>query len=80
MAKAIPCRKRRHAWHLTRNDSGRAQKNREFNASSRQARSIVALIALLATFLVLASIDGLSQHHGTEAQMTSAKPLSVAQR
>jgi hypothetical protein len=54
--------------------------NREFNASSRQARSIVALIALLATFLVLASIDGLSQHHGTEAQMTSAKPLSVAQR
>ena len=54
--------------------------NSEFNASSKQARSIFAFIAVLATFLVLASIDGLSQHYGTEAQLASAKPLSVAQR
>ena len=54
--------------------------NREFNASSKQARSIFAFIAVLATFLVLASIDGLSQHYGAEAQLASAKPLSVAQR
>ena len=54
--------------------------NREFNASSRQARSIFAFVAVLATFLALASIDGLSQHYGTEAQLASAKPLSVAQR
>jgi hypothetical protein len=54
--------------------------NREFNPSSRQARSIFAVIAVLATFLVLASIDGLAQHYGTEAQLASAKPLSVAQR
>jgi len=30
--------------------------NREFNASSKQARSIFAFIAGLATFLVLASL------------------------
>ena len=54
--------------------------NREFNASSKQARSICAVIAVLATFLVLASIDGLSQNYGTGAQLASAKPLSVAQR
>ena len=54
--------------------------NREFNASSKQARSISAVIAVLATFLVLASIDGLSQHYGTEALLVSAKPVIVAQR
>jgi len=54
--------------------------NREFNASSKQARSIFVLIAFLATLLVLASIDGLSQHYGAEAQLAGAKPLSVAQR
>jgi len=54
--------------------------NSEFNASSKQARSIFAFIAVLATFLVLASINGLSQHYGTEAQLASAKPLSAAMR
>ena len=54
--------------------------NRELNASSMQARSIFAFIAGLATFLVLASIDGLSQHYAAEAQLASAKPISVAQR
>lgn len=54
--------------------------NREFDASSRKARSILAFVAVLSTLLVLASIDGLSQHYGAEAQLASAKPVSVAQR
>jgi hypothetical protein len=51
MTKAIPCRKRRHAWHLTQDDSGRTQ------VGSRTETG-----------------------YGTEAQLASAKPLSVAQR
>jgi thiol:disulfide interchange protein len=54
--------------------------NREFNTSSKQARSIFAVVAILATVLVLASIDGLSQHYAAEAQLASAKPVSLAQR
>jgi len=34
--------------------------NREFNASSRRARSILAFVAVLTSLLVLGSIDGLS--------------------
>lgn len=51
--------------------------NREFKASSKQARSTFGVIAVLATVLVLVSIDGLSQHYSAEAQVASAKPLNV---
>lgn len=54
--------------------------NREFNASSRKVRSILAFLAVLSTILVLGSIDGLSQHYGTEAQLASVKPVSIAYR
>jgi hypothetical protein len=51
--------------------------NVEFKTSSKQARSTFGVIAVLATVLVLASIDGLSQHYSAEAQVASAKPLNV---
>lgn len=54
--------------------------NREFNASSRKARSILAFVAALTTLLVFGSIDGLSQHYGAESQLASARPAVVAQR
>lgn len=54
--------------------------NREFNASSRQARSVLAFVAVLATLLVVGSIESLSQHYSAEAQVAIAKPVSVAQR
>lgn len=54
--------------------------NREFNASSKRARSILAFVAVLSTFLVFGSIDGLSQHYGAEGQSASTKPVSLAQR
>jgi len=54
--------------------------NREFSASSSQARSILAVAAVLATLLVAGSIEGLSQHYGAEAQVAGAKTVSVAQR
>ena len=54
--------------------------NREFRASSKQARSILAFVAVLATLLVLGSIEGMSRHYGADAQLTSAKPVSLAQR
>lgn len=53
---------------------------RDFNASSKQARSILAFIAVLTSLLVLGSIDGLSQHYGAESQLASARPAVVAQR
>ena len=54
--------------------------NRDFNASSKQVRSILAFVAVLASLLVLGSIDGLSQHYGADAQLAGAKPVAVAQR
>jgi hypothetical protein len=54
--------------------------NRDFSASSRQARSILAVAAIVATMLVVGSIEGLSQHYGAEAQFASAKPITVAHR
>jgi hypothetical protein len=54
--------------------------NREFSVSSRQARSILAIAAVLATALIVGSIEGLSRHYNAEAQLASAKPVSVAQR
>ena len=53
---------------------------RDFNASSRQARSAFALAAVLATMLVMGSIEGLSQHYGADLQLAGAKPVAVAQR
>jgi len=54
--------------------------NHVFRASSTQARSILAMVAILATLLVVGAIDGLSQHYGSEAQLASAKPVTVAKR
>lgn len=54
--------------------------NRDFIASSTQARSVLAVFALVATLLVVGTIDGLSNHYGAEAQLATAKPISVAQR
>jgi hypothetical protein len=42
--------------------------------------SVLASVAVLATLLVVGSIEGLSQHYGAEAQVAIAKPVSVAQR
>ena len=53
---------------------------RDFNASSRQARSVFALAAVLATLLVVGSIEGLSQHYSADLQLAGAKPVEVAQR
>lgn len=54
--------------------------NREFSASSKQARSILAVAAVVATILMVGSIEGLSQYYPAEAQLASAKPLTVAHR
>lgn len=53
--------------------------NREFNASSKQARSILVVVAILTTALVMASIEGLSQHYSAEMQLASAGLAVVAQ-
>ena len=54
--------------------------NREFSASSKQARTSFAVAAVLATLLVAGSIEGLAQHYGAEAQLASAKPVTIAHR
>ena len=54
--------------------------NAQYNASSRPARSVIAMLACAATVTVLASIGGLAEHYGSQAQVASAKPVAVAQR
>jgi hypothetical protein len=54
--------------------------NRNYNASSKQARSVCALTAVLATMLVMGSIEGLSQHYSVDLQLAGAKSVAVAQR
>jgi hypothetical protein len=54
--------------------------NRDYNASSKQARSVFALTAVLATLLVVGSIEGLSQHYSADLQLAGAKSVAVAQR
>jgi hypothetical protein len=53
---------------------------RDFNASSKQARSVFALAAILATLLVVGSIEGLSQHYSADVQLAGTTPVAVAQR
>jgi hypothetical protein len=54
--------------------------NAQYNASSRPARSVIAMLACVATVTVLASIGGLAEHYSDQAQLASVKAVSVAQR
>lgn len=54
--------------------------NEEFRASSKRSRSILAVFAVVTTLLVVGSIEGLSRHYGSEAQVASTKPVTVAKR
>jgi hypothetical protein len=54
--------------------------NAQYNASSRPARSVIAMLACAVTVTVLVSIGGLAEHYGSQAQLASAKPIAVAQR
>jgi hypothetical protein len=52
--------------------------NREFHATSKLARSILAVTAVLSTVLVIGSIDMLAQHYGTELQAAAAPTVLIA--
>jgi low affinity Fe/Cu permease len=54
--------------------------NAHYNASSRPARSILAMLACVVTVTVLASIGGLAEHYGSQAELAYAKSVTVAQR
>ena len=54
--------------------------NAQYNASSRPARSVIAMLACVATVTVLASIGGLAEHYSDQGQLASAKLVAVAQR
>ena len=54
--------------------------NAQYDASSRPARSLIAMLACVATVTVLASIGGLVEHYSDQGQLESAKPIAVAQR
>lgn len=54
--------------------------NARYNVSSRPARSVLALLACVVTVTVFVSIDGLSEHYGSQLQLASAKPTAVARR
>lgn len=54
--------------------------NREFNATSKFARSIIAVAAALSTALVVGSIDSLAQHYGAELQTAAAPSIVMAKQ
>lgn len=54
--------------------------NAQYNASSRPARSVIVMLACVATVTVLASIGGLAEHYSSQAELASAKSVAVAQR
>jgi hypothetical protein len=54
--------------------------NRQFNPSSKLARCAFAVVAVLATIVVAAAIEGLIDHYGGEAQVVASQPVVIAQR
>lgn len=52
--------------------------NVQYNTSSRLARSVIAMLACVATLSVFASINGLSSHYGSQAQLANAQPARNA--
>ena len=54
--------------------------NRECKPYSRSARSILAAVAIVATFRALASIEELAKHYNVESQRASMQPARIAQR
>jgi len=54
--------------------------NRNFQTTSKLARSALAIAAVCATLLVGASIEGLVDHYQGATQMASQAPVVVAQR
>ena len=54
--------------------------NAQYNASSRPARSVIAMLACVVSVTVLGSIAGLAEHYGNQAELASAPSVTVAQR
>jgi len=54
--------------------------NAQYNASSRPARSVIAMLACVVSVAVLGSIGRLAEHYGNQAELASAKSVTVAQR
>jgi hypothetical protein len=52
--------------------------NREFNATSKFARSILAVAAALSTVLVVGSIDSLAQHYSAELSAAASPSIVLA--
>jgi hypothetical protein len=54
--------------------------NREFNASSKFVRSVLAVAAALSTMLVVGSIESLAQHYSSELQAAASPSIVIAKR
>jgi hypothetical protein len=54
--------------------------NAQYNSSSRPARSVIAVLACVMTVTALGSVVGLAGHYGNQAELASAKAVTVAQR
>lgn len=46
--------------------------NRPYTPTSRSARTFIAVVACVATLLVLGSIHGLAEHYGAAIQLAGA--------
>ena len=49
--------------------------NRPYSKTSRPARALIAVIACIATLVVLGSIDGLAEHYSAAAQFAGAPTI-----
>jgi hypothetical protein len=54
--------------------------NRQFNTSSKLTRSVLAIAAIVATWVVALSIDGLAGHYHVAAQAANSSPVTLARR
>jgi hypothetical protein len=54
--------------------------NRQFNTSSKLTRTVLAVAAIVATWVIALSIDGLAGHYHVAAQAANSPMVTLAQR
>jgi hypothetical protein len=54
--------------------------NREFTTTSKLARSVLAVAAVVSTALIVSGIGGLAEHYSADMQLAQAQPVVTARR
>lgn len=54
--------------------------NREFTTTSKLARSISVLAAIVSTVAIVSGVAGLAEHYSADSQLAQRQPAVMAQR